>query len=1703
MKVKKISKVFIMTLALVLVMGAGFFATSKAATRSVSSVADLKSAIAAGDDINITSSFTIDEVISVPSSYTGNIEGNGNTLSAGNIPDMFMVDGANITFKNIILDGAQKSRLIKSYNKDSQVRMMNSTIQNGASGVIPAYNYSAQGASVYLRGGVFTLDNSTIKDSLASTLTKKTGASLEDALWTVYSSKTENAGHLKTGPEYRAYIDKIAGESDTPQGGAIYADINSNKGAIVNIINNSKVINNSFDTSQGNPYADGGAIYAAGNGTIINVDNSEFKGNHCMTASPNNTGGAIYARAGALVKSNNADFHTGNGFNTGGSIRLFEARGEIENTRFHVKGLPDGCGISGGAICSEGSTLLVNNSQFEADGASKVTFAGGFIDIVGGGKFHLTNSTLTGKGKGNGKELASYGGAICFETGSHADALIENVTITGMSASNTGGAIAVGTKKEDNNTAGQSVTILNTNISDTQTLWWGRQAGGGIFVSKGNSVLLDKKSVIHSSNAGVGGSIYNRGSVTITGGTKLTDGYAMYGAAGIYNDGKLLLDDMSLSANFTGDAWWNGGYTKYKNPQEFPGINIYAKKDIIVTPNAKISDKDIKVFDKQSSVILAGAPTGKLNVSISENDGTNNTDEELFEPMHRYVGYTVARGAKVADFSGFVTAYDPNGAGVKYIPDSVARNYEATKEDAQKFNYVTKDGSQPVADYTDHTSTAKWDYLLNPDEKSVVLGQRAAMVYHSNEASATFEAGAGATADTDPNGQKITQIYEFYMSGGGKAPKATPSEMTKVDATPSLNNFSFKGWYDKDAKDHPKYNEETNRSIYKEYKFPKFTDTWIGPNTVAEITSIMNVASSNTLHTYGVYDKMYTVKAKKVWSKTQDKDTVTFALMKGDEEIQTKTVTKEQEDTWITFDGVPKVDDQGNDISSKYKVIEKGQANGKITLANDKTYKVSVEDVTGINGNTDRDTKYFAITNEQVQSIQVEKTWSDDTPQGKKVPVTLQLTKDGVDVAGKSAVVNPSNSWKKTFEDLPVLNDDGSVAKYSVREVGTAVAGSNDKITIGSDVYKFEVSENGNKRVIKNTYQAPPTVTFKAKKTWVGGSSEKPEITLTLQQNGRDYTGAGAKRTLTNGNLEATWDNLPQNDSNGTAFKYTVKEDSVANYTTEYKHTSSQTEIINTYVAPKRTFTATKKWDDNGAGTSETVVRPTVTFVLKQNGATYTGAEAEKTLSNGTTKVTWSNLPETDNNGVAYKYTVEEKPVPNYTTSYNSTGDVVTNTYTPGKTTFTATKVWENGPIVKPDVTFVLQQNGADYKGSGAEKVLRNGTNTVTWDNLPVADRSGNNYTYTVKEKPVAGYTTSYDENKTTVTNTFIIEKIDFTAYKTWVDGPTVKPNINFVLQQNGADYQGDGVIKNLENGVSQVTWKDLPKTDKQGNPYVYTVKEEPVQGYETSYNDKKDRVTNTYIVGTTKFTATKLWENGPGIKPEITLVLQQNGKDYQGEDAKKVIVDGQNVAEWNDLPATDKQGNEYKYSVREEGEKDGIVTLGKHDYKVKNDLRDKEATITNIFVEKETSFTVKKVWVGGPKEKPEITLVLKQNGEIYQGGEAEKTLKNGEETATWSNLPLTDKEGNEYKYTVEEKAVEGYKTSYNDDTTVITNTYIEKPKIEDPNKPADKPEAKNKKPSKKMPKTGDDSGIELGYLGAILSGVMGLAVATRRKNKR
>ncbi|HCZ5811066.1 TPA: collagen adhesin Cna, partial [Staphylococcus aureus] len=309
-------------------------------------------------------------------------------------------------------------------------------------------------------------------------------------------------------------------------------------------------------------------------------------------------------------------------------------------------------------------------------------------------------------------------------------------------------------------------------------------------------------------------------------------------------------------------------------------------------------------------------------------------------------------------------------------------------------------------------------------------------------------------------------------------------------------------------------------------------------------------------------------------------------------------------------------------------------------------------------------------------------------------------------------------------------------------------------------------------------------------------------------------------------------------------------------------------------------------------------------------------------------KYEFKDLPKYDE-GKKIEYTVTEDHVKDYTTDIN--GTTITNKYTPGETSATVTKNWDdnnNQDGKRPtEIKVELYQDG---KATGKTAKLNESNNwTHTWTGLDEKAK-GQQVKYTVEElTKVKGYTTHVDNNdmgNLIVTNKYTPETTSINGEKVWDDKDNQdgkrpeKVSIN--LLANGEK------VKTLDV-TSETNWKyefkDLPKYD-EGKKIEYTVTEDHVKDYTTDINGTT--ITNKYTPGETSATVTKNWDdnnNQDGKRPtEIKVELYQDGKAT----GKTATLNESNnwTHTWAGLDEKAK-GQQVKYTVEELTKVKGYTT--------------------------------------------------------------------------------------------------------------------------------------------------------------------------------
>mgnify|MGYP002737337310 FL=1 len=616
------------------------------------------------------------------------------------------------------------------------------------------------------------------------------------------------------------------------------------------------------------------------------------------------------------------------------------------------------------------------------------------------------------------------------------------------------------------------------------------------------------------------------------------------------------------------------------------------------------------------------------------------------------------------------------------------------------------------------------------------------------------------------------------------------------------------------------------------------------------------------------------------------------------------------------------------------------------------------------------------------RNIEINKVW--DGGETLAEPIEVELYKNGelLEITGTTIVLDEGNDWKFSVNDLEATDIKGNEHIYTIKEKNTPD--------------NFTASVNG--FTITNTYTSPK-INIEAEKDWIGGPEEKPEVHFQLYRNGEAHRPIELVNSETN---TVIWKDLDKTDESGVDYVYTVDE---VNVPENYIKEVDGLVITNTYVSPRTSVRVDKEWV---GGVNH---RPDIDIQLYQDGEPH----GEVTLTNGDTYHIFSGLDETDENGVAHVYTVDEINVPeNFRKEVD--GFKITNTYVSPKTEITVNKDWVGGPEVKPNIDVQLYRDGEPF---GEPVTITNGQDSYTWTNLDERDEFATLYTYTVDEVNVPeNFVKKVDG--LTITNTYVSPKKDITINKTWVDGELVRGFIKIQLYRDGEPF-GNPVA--LYDGETTHTFEDLDVNDSNARAYNYTIDEiELPENFVKSVNGFE--ITNTYVSPKTNIEITKVWIDGPEERPAIDIQLYRNGVEF-GEVV--TIENGQTEYVYEGLDATDSEGKLYKFTVDEVNVPEGYI----------KDIDGLE--ITNTYQIEKVDIKGQKIWVGGPSSKPTIQVQLLRNGEPFR---EPVNLYSGETSFSWLNLDKTDKYGVPHIYTVDElDTPENYEKSL--EGLIIRNTYV------------------------------------------------------------
>ncbi len=756
-----------------------------------------------------------------------------------------------------------------------------------------------------------------------------------------------------------------------------------------------------------------------------------------------------------------------------------------------------------------------------------------------------------------------------------------------------------------------------------------------------------------------------------------------------------------------------------------------------------------------------------------------------------------------------------------------------------------------------------------------------------------------------------------------------------------------------------------------------------------------------------------TISGTKTWVDEDDSNrpkeiSITLTGKVGEDTLVTKNekVSAKEDGTWsYSFTGL-----------DKYKVGAVGE---------EIIYTISEDALTEY----DSKVEGYNVTNTlKTKEVTVTKEWKDDIDKSNR-PTEITVELYAGDKLYKTAVLNDKNEWTYKFTDLPMYKNHEEV-KYSVKEVN--VTG-----------YKSEVS--GNEKDGFKITNTLITTNVSGTKSWDDSDNQdgkRPtEVIIDLLADGNVIANTKATK---DGEWKYSFTNLPKFIS-GKEVTYSVKERATTGYTASYDGFN----IKNTHTVEKTQVNTTKVWDDKN---NQDGKRPTsITINLLADG---TKVSSCTTNSEKGWACSFTGLDKYKD-GKEISYTITEEEVPGYTTKVE--GYTITNSYDPAKTQVSVSKVWNDNKNqdgkrpasvtinlfandTKVDNITLSEENNWAYTFTGLDK-FASGSEikyTVSEEKTSVItgkDAAGT-YAYSITGNASSGYV---------ITNTHTPEITSVIGKKSWVDSENIeglRPTEITVRLMVGEKEIANNTVKEGSDGEWTYSFTNLPKYEN-GKEIEYTVKEDAVDKYETSYDKKNPYIiVNTHSPKNITMSVKKVWEDTSvdGVKNiyghnesiEVRLVGKVGETVYINE-TTTLDKDNEWMHTFTDLPEY-REGKLISYSFEE------ITDVKNYSVKLTNNGND--YTFTNTYSPKTTTISGVKTWVDEEDNddiRPDsIELTLTDN---YNNVIATKTVTSEDEwTYSFENLPVYDSTGEKLVYTLTETDVDGYTSKIEDYN--VTNTH-------------------------------------------------------------
>ncbi len=397
---------------------------------------------------------------------------------------------------------------------------------------------------------------------------------------------------------------------------------------------------------------------------------------------------------------------------------------------------------------------------------------------------------------------------------------------------------------------------------------------------------------------------------------------------------------------------------------------------------------------------------------------------------------------------------------------------------------------------------------------------------------------------------------------------------------------------------------------------------------IADMDRYIYESDYNDAGFYGIVN----IEGTKTWDDVGNNDdyrpeSITIRLLADGVEIKKVTVTEADGWAW-SFTDLPKYTDDGIEI--------------RYTITEDAIDHYASE----YDGYDVTNTHTLDMT-----SLTVVKAWDDSGNQDGIRPesITVELLADG-EKTGKELELSADNNWTGTFTRIDIYRDEGVRIVYTLEEVNAP------------DGYEVTVEGDQTAGYTVTNSHTPETIDVEGSKTWDDADDQdgdRPDsITIRLLADDEEIDSA----TVTEADGWAwSFTDLPKYKEGGVEIAYTITEDAVDNYSTEY----DGNDVINTHTPDMTSLTVVKVWDDEGDMDG---IRPESVIVKLLADGEDTGRTLELNASDNW-KGSFTELDMYRDQGKKVVYTVEEMSVPDgYEVVVDgdaSTGYTITNSHVP------------------------------------------------------------------------------------------------------------------------------------------------------------------------------------------------------------------------------------------------------------------------------------------------------------------------------------------------------------------------------------------------------------------------------------------------------